>query len=163
MNFVCKYCLCSPGKWPANWDPPEEFAAMATGNCTVCSPFEYYNCFKKNYDMFDAGQIETVEKCKEPCVTTTFRSQYSWTPFRLKSASKDVVPSVLHVYFDDFHVTIVREIDTITLASVLANVGGAMGVFLGASLISVVEIFIFGFDVLKDLFSARGDSKITSS
>ncbi len=46
--------------------------------------------------------------------------------------------------------TIVREISTFTFASVLANVGGAMGVFLGASLISLAEIFIFGFDVLKD-------------
>ncbi len=154
MNFLCKYCNCSFGKWPANWAPPEVYADTA-GNCTSCSPFERYSCWTRNFGILVAGEIESAKGCGEPCRTTAFHRQYSWTVFRPRSGSKDVEPSLLHVYFDDFHVTFLREISTITLASVLANVGGAMGVFLGASLISLVEIFIIGFDVLKEFLAVQ--------
>ncbi len=153
-NFLCKYCNCDFGKWPENWAQPPEFKITAE-NCTFCSPYEFYECFQKHYDIFVTGLTQSRKKCIEPCVTTTFHRQDSWTIFRMKSNSKDVAPSILHVYFDDFHVTVVREINTITFASVLANVGGAMGVFLGASLISLVEIFILGFDILKQLLSRK--------
>ncbi len=50
---------------------------------------------------------------------------------------------LLRVFFESFDVTVTEEIVTVTIASVLANVGGAMGVFIGASMISLVELLSF--------------------
>ncbi len=64
-------------------------------------------------------------------------------------------PIVLRVFFESFDVTVTEEVITVTAASVLANVGGAMGVFIGASMISMVELLSFLAQCFSTLFSCK--------
>ncbi len=60
--------------------------------------------------------------------------------FSYVNQSERNMPILLQIRFESFQITVTEEVTTVTIASVLANVGGAMGVFIGASLISLVEL-----------------------
>ncbi len=49
----------------------------------------------------------------------------------------------LHIFFVDFRELRMRQVDSMAPVSVISDIGGAMGVFLGASLITVAEILVF--------------------
>ncbi len=80
-----------------------------------------------------------------------YRKQYSSAFFELNNSnlSYPTVASYISIYYDSFEITVTREINAMKFPSVLANVGGAMGVFIGASLMSLVEIVILICDVIK--------------
>jgi hypothetical protein len=60
----------------------------------------------------------------------------------------------LNVFYETFYYTAVSQFPKVTWQSLLGNVGGLFGLFLGASFLSFGEIFEFSFCVVKILFLA---------
>ncbi len=56
---------------------------------------------------------------------------------------RNVSKVLLNLFFSNFEISELQEVETLTLSSVIANVGGALGVFLGASVITIIELFVF--------------------
>lgn len=59
----------------------------------------------------------------------------------------------LNVYYDDITYTIVDEVPSKTWDDFVANLGGFLGLCLGASLLSLVEIFEFVFKIISYYFN----------
>lgn len=62
---------------------------------------------------------------------------------------KQSVASVL-VYYDELKVTQISESPSISLVNLVANIGGTCGLFIGMSVLTIVEFFelIFGLAVI---------------
>ncbi len=53
------------------------------------------------------------------------------------------------VYFPDLSVTIIEERPVYTLVMILPNFGGLLGLYLGFSVLTVLELVDFGFDIVE--------------
>ncbi len=124
----------------------------------ICSPKERHVCLGNNTLRTSMVQQRTSlcrQDCKLPCEMMELSSQISLaTMTRESSKNQDhrkdssiqregVSPVYLHIFFKQFQVTVIQEIGTLTFASVIGSIGGAMGAFLGASLITVTEFIVF--------------------
>jgi hypothetical protein len=47
----------------------------------------------------------------------------------------------LNIYYSEFKYTEIAELEKTSLIDLICNIGGTLGLFLGASLLSLVEIF----------------------
>ncbi len=110
---------------------------------SVCSPMQRYKCFSRFHNEITEDQQKCRNKCLTPCTYVSYRKSYSTMSSSdgVQNNSKSQIH--LTVYFESFDITVIEEIVSVTVASVLANVGGAMGVFIGASIISLVELLGF--------------------
>ena len=53
------------------------------------------------------------------------------------------------VYFSDLSMTVIDERPVYNLVIVLSNFGGLLGLYLGISVLTLLEVIEFGFDVLE--------------
>ncbi len=81
------------------------------------------------------------------------------------SASHVADPTVkdvqFHIYFNKFHEATYIQVPTLTLASAITSIGGAMGVCVGASLITCIELLEFLLQLLRRAW-ARATGKAFS-
>ncbi len=120
----------------------------------VCSPLESYECLQKFEQQIRDATYDCRGKCSAPCITISYGTGYSIMNLSdVEKSNKSHI--LLRVFFESFDVTVTEEIITVTFASVLANVGGAMGVFIGASVISLVELLGFLAQCFCTMFSCR--------
>ncbi len=54
-----------------------------------------------------------------------------------------------HIYFSKFTTTTYKQMPAITLSSLVGSIGGSMGIFLGASVITCIELVAFLFTLLQ--------------
>ncbi len=120
----------------------------------VCSPLEWYECIQNFEEQIQDATNDCRSKCLMPCNTISYSNDYSIMSFSDEEKSNKS-HILLGVIFESFDVTVTEEIITVTAASVLANVGGAMGVFIGASMISMVELLSFLVQCFSTLFSCK--------
>ncbi len=122
----------------------------------ICSPKEKYVCSTNETLRRTMRQRKFLcwQDCKLACEVVNLSSQISSATVT-REAYKNLdrkestipregaSPVFLHIFLNQFVVTVVEEISTVTFVSVVANIGGAMGAFLGASLITVAEFIVF--------------------
>ncbi len=131
-----------------------------------CLSFEDSELYKISRRTYDELERSCKEDCMQPCDSTSYKIQYSLASLR---SSFENVPEFLepthnvslvylNLFFNKFEITEMREVETLTLSSVIANVGGALGVFLGASAITLIELFMFIcpylWCILSEMFSS---------
>ena len=61
--------------------------------------------------------------------------------------------TVVQVYFQDPQVTIITKDAKATVASMIGNIGGTLGIFLGLSTIGIIDQMIKMFKALKEYMS----------
>jgi hypothetical protein len=57
----------------------------------------------------------------------------------------------INVFFDDMQIAKSTTQYTYRYTNLLADMGGLMGLFLGASVISLLEVAVLGFDIVKSI------------
>jgi hypothetical protein len=144
-------------------------------NCYLTSLDEepYYKCGNNNscYEKFNKN-FNQIEKCSQFCPLEC--DQYSYeifhTPHKITGAGKinqfnnDYIYSFLpefqtyenvsktyyliNVYYDDLKYTLISQQPKIELFGLISNLGGILGLFIGFSFISLLEII----EVLAELF-----------
>ena len=97
------------------------------------------NCHWKLIDNFDRTEF-CVEECPVEC-------DYSLFTFKTQSFYFENVTNIL-VYFNNLRYTEISEIPKTTPTDMLALVGGTLGLFLGISLLSFIEIVDFLIEVV---------------
>ncbi len=102
----------------------------------MCSPKQQYECVRERNDT---GFQQCRDRCLPKCRSTQFTASLSYGELQEKAENTAVVS----ISFPGMQITTFDDVDTVTGARVIANVGGAMGVFFGASLITVIEIVFF--------------------
>jgi hypothetical protein len=61
--------------------------------------------------------------------------------FAPKNESQDM--TVVNMFYEDFSVTEIEETPVMDVVTLLSNIGGVAGLFLGVSLLSFFEMFAF--------------------
>ena len=127
-------------------------------NCSVveppyCTLIHYFTCAKER--LFD---YVTKCDCQYPCKYTEYETQLSTlslpTPSYISQATEwnlthttiDAIREnaiVLKVYFPNLQITKVKQFKAYSAFELISNLGGQLGLFLGASLISLGELLEF--------------------
>lgn len=145
---------------------------MFTPGPNSCSVYQYFSCSsQKVLNYLESGQLCG---CLDTCQVNDFDIQISSTDFPNfygqqysqmhnwpitdnEGIHKRYVR--LNVYYETLTSTITEQIPAMNLIELLGNIGGQLGLFLGASLITVLEIlcFLVSF-ILKNCFAGKDPS-----
>ncbi|KAJ8317676.1 hypothetical protein KUTeg_005580, partial [Tegillarca granosa] len=132
----------------------------------ICSWKEYMYCYKPTRDKFEidiAGQSNC--SCPLPCEDTEYQTQISSTYF--PSDINSVLLSQLgfmdlrkdylevRVFYDSLRYTTVQQVPKYTSSDIVANLGGQLGIFIGASFLTLTEIAEFIICFLYALIKAK--------
>ena len=144
-------CGCSPEVNPSS--------NVNTRNCTIadiCCLFQERNTFNPSTNC--PLSCEHLTYKVEPSYSKLFSGGSSESAAEyLGTTVEDVEASLLsvYIYFDEMLATELFTDYSYTFANLLADMGGLLGLFTGASVISLLEVCILLFDVLKNLLLTR--------
>jgi hypothetical protein len=104
------------------------------------------------------------EDCLPLCNYTSYGVQYSYSQFPSMELAEDLSDVYdytaeelqsnlvsINVFFDDMKITTSTTQYVYRYTNLLADMGGLMGLFLGASVISLLEVAVLGFDIVKSI------------
>ena len=108
--------------------------------------------------------------CPSACQYTTYTTTVSYSSFPSEYAiqnyynfSRELIQQNLlsvSVFFQDFNVEEQTTTDAYGLTALLSDIGGQLGLFLGASVVSVLEFVLWVLDELKDRCVGVNDRKL---
>ena len=137
-----------------------------------CSMYDLYNCVFAAMSEIDTGSSE-VERCGcfPKCDESTYVTKVStaefpnkyvikvtsvhnqW-PYRNETYIKENYAQVM-IYFDTLEETIFTQTKVTTKDKLLADFGGLLGLFLGASCVTLIEILEFAFLLCLEKMKAK--------
>ncbi|RMZ92978.1 acid-sensing ion channel 5 [Brachionus plicatilis] len=133
-----------------------------TCNCTefmIPSVFDkepcdlYGKCYQHimgNFFTFENINKECIDLCPLECEKQTFDQTIS-----AQTLNGTDHYSVVYIYYDSLASTVVEESPTTTPADLISSIGGVAGLFLGMSLLSLVEIIEVVFRLIFILFDRQ--------
>ncbi|XP_078541904.1 acid-sensing ion channel 1C-like isoform X2 [Lissotriton helveticus] len=131
------------------------------GNTTVCTP-EKYTCADASLNIL----VEEDDKycvCETPCEMVRFGKELSLVKIPSKASAKYLAGKynktqkyiaenvlVLDIFFEALNYETIEQKKAYEVAGLLGDIGGQMGLFIGASLLTILEIFDYLYEVFKD-------------
>ncbi|XP_061164547.1 acid-sensing ion channel 3-like [Saccostrea echinata] len=133
-------------------------ALGTNGDHPICSLYQYYQC---NFNTSDQNtrRPDTFSSCDcpQPCRQTTYDAQMSYALYPTEDTATFLNKKLglskeyfsenfveLHIHFDHLQVRSVQQVPLYTsYQDILSSIGGQMGLLLGASLLSLLEIVEF--------------------
>ena len=147
-EFIKKHCDCKMVHMPKDFQSEE------------CNPIQYIRCADKAYDWLMTSD-RNVCKCSNPCGSTKYMistsmlrlpSRYGRHYYAEKYNKSDYYIESnfvkLNIYFEDMNYESIEQIPAYEFSSLLGDIGGNMGLCIGASLLTVVEVTDFLYDIL---------------
>ncbi|CAH1241435.1 ASIC2 [Branchiostoma lanceolatum] len=125
----------------------------------VCTP-ERYQCAYEKLVRVTEGDLCA---CRSPCHNVKYNVKLSTLKLRPRSVAKVLSNNsfinmsdkeihdnilVLNVYYESLNYELIQQMPAIETEGLLGDLGGQMGLFLGASFLSLVEIFEYLMDEL---------------
>ncbi|XP_077303962.1 acid-sensing ion channel 4 isoform X1 [Lithobates pipiens] len=132
------------------------------GNETICSPKEYTACAD---NTLDAAVEDTSDRClcPTPCNLTRYNKEISMVRIPNKGSARYLAKKynrnetyirdnflVLDIFFEALNYGTIEQKKAYDLASLLGDIGGQMGLFIGASILTVLEILDYLYEVMRD-------------
>ncbi|XP_070800512.1 acid-sensing ion channel 3 [Pituophis catenifer annectens] len=134
------------------------------GNANVCSPEQYKECADPALD-FLVENDNSFCSCQTPCEMVRYSKELSVVKIPSKASAKYLAKKynrseqyimenllVLDIFFEALNYETIEQKKAYEVASLLGDIGGQMGLFIGASLLTILEIF----DYLYEPFSSYG-------
>ncbi|CAF1028750.1 unnamed protein product [Brachionus calyciflorus] len=145
----------------------------------ICDSDIGFECYSNHSASYRESKIciECIEKCPEECESIKYSLQISHanypTPFYadflmtydalINNGSRNFISYsnvkestlAVNIYFDDICYSIVEEKPSETIEQLVADIGGFLGLCIGVSILSVVEIFDSILRVILLFFSKR--------
>lgn len=145
------------------------FVEYGVRHCTFA---DYFVCLSPKIQNFSRLHCHCPIACEEtyydirastleyPSTSAIRHAVYNnWTRQTQDSMKDNLIK--LYVFYNSFDYKVIEEIPDYPLGSLLADIGGLLGLFLGASILTVIEMFEFIFKVLYNLLlSYKTTSKI---
>uniref|UniRef100_A0A671TYZ9 Acid sensing ion channel subunit 1 n=1 Tax=Sparus aurata TaxID=8175 RepID=A0A671TYZ9_SPAAU len=129
------------------------------GTSTVCTPEQYKDCADPALDFL-------VEKdndycvCQTPCNMTRYGKELSMVKIPSKASAKYLAKKfnkteqyigenilVLDIFFEALNYEKIEQKKAYEIAGLLGDIGGQMGLFIGASVLTILEIFDYLYEV----------------
>ncbi|KAL7076801.1 hypothetical protein ACQ4LE_004066 [Meloidogyne hapla] len=140
---------------------------------TVCTPYDTYKCINDGKNITKSGEtnqtddndddysiaqeLPTCAECKIECHRSVYhiynsyshgfsqsflswiqKKKIEWTPGHVHSNFV-----AINIFFRDICYTEYKQIQSVGMTEILSDIGGNMGLFLGMSLVSVIELGTF--------------------
>ncbi|CAA91936.2 amiloride-sensitive sodium channel family protein [Caenorhabditis elegans] len=139
LRKVRNLCGCSPLAYSAR---------ESGSNDTICTPYQIQQCFRKVRGLDNRWEDEC--DCPSECNMLEFdvTNSYSDLDGRSRGLSSSKVESdISHVslYFSHVAYERIEQQKQLQTADLLSNIAGSMGLFLGMSTVTLLEIFIYLF------------------
>jgi acid-sensing ion channel, other len=93
--------------------------------------------------MFDESSSSVQQcDCLSSCSSIDYNTNVHFDKFKTENYS-EMERSSMSVYFADDEFLVMRRYASFGTVTLLSNVGGLLGLFLGASVMSFIEVFYF--------------------
>ncbi|XP_062609173.1 acid-sensing ion channel 1C-like [Saccostrea cucullata] len=151
----------------------------SNGDHTICSQYQYHQClYNSSYQNTRSATTFSTCDCPEPCQQTTYNAQMSYAVYPTEDTANFMSKKMglpkdyfsenfveLHIHFDYLQVHKVEQVPLYTsYQDILSNIGGQMGLLLGASLLSLLEFVEFflncGIFLLRKGFYKAHNNKV---
>ncbi|XP_061413220.1 acid-sensing ion channel 1-like isoform X3 [Lethenteron reissneri] len=132
------------------------------GDAPYCTPEQYKECADPALD-FLVEKDNNYCVCDTPCNTTRYGKELSMVKIPSKASAKYLAKKynktedyirenvlVLDIFFEALNYETIEQKKAYEVAGLLGDIGGQMGLFIGASILTILEIFDYLYEVLKD-------------
>ncbi|XP_072269217.1 acid-sensing ion channel 1C-like [Pyxicephalus adspersus] len=135
------------------------------GNETVCNAEEYKECAELHLQRIDQDRVsgESLCDCETPCEMVRFGKELSMVKIPSKASSKYLASKynkteqyiaenilVLDIFFEALNYETIEQKKAYEMAGLLGDIGGQMGLFIGASILTILEICDYLYEVFRD-------------
>ncbi|XP_056614172.1 acid-sensing ion channel 1B isoform X3 [Triplophysa dalaica] len=134
------------------------------GDAPYCTPEQYKECADPALD-FLVERDNTYCVCETPCNSTRYSKELSFVKIPSKASAKYLAKKynkteqyiadnilVLDIFFEALNYETIEQKAAYELAGLLGDIGGQMGLFIGASILTVLELFDYLYEVIKFKF-----------
>uniref|UniRef100_A0A8P4KJE3 Acid-sensing ion channel 1 n=1 Tax=Dicentrarchus labrax TaxID=13489 RepID=A0A8P4KJE3_DICLA len=141
------------------------------GDAPYCTPEQYKECADPALD-FLVERDNDYCVCETPCNMTRYGKEMSFVKIPSKASAKYLAKKfnkteqyiadnilVLDIYFEALNYETIEQKKAYELAGLLGDIGGQMGLFIGASILTILELFDYLYEV-KYLPSSPGASHL---
>ncbi|XP_062976416.1 acid-sensing ion channel 3 isoform X3 [Elgaria multicarinata webbii] len=132
------------------------------GNANICTPEQYKECADPALDFLVEKDNEFCS-CQTPCETVRYGKELSVVKIPSKASAKYLAKKynrseqyiaenllVLDIFFEALNYETIEQKKAYEVAGLLGDIGGQMGLFIGASLLTILEIFDYLYEVLRE-------------
>ncbi|XP_078693278.1 acid-sensing ion channel 2-like isoform X1 [Branchiostoma floridae x Branchiostoma belcheri] len=137
-KHVVRNCSCRP------YDLP--------GTAPSCDPNTMFSCVRAVLDQVTRGELEC--NCPVPCSMTAYSMSVSYAGWPNKLTGEYISPLwgstgeylelngvMFSVYYEKLNYQKITELKAMDGGQLASNIGGMMGLFIGASLLTVLEVW----------------------
>ncbi|XP_072537415.1 acid-sensing ion channel 1A [Salminus brasiliensis] len=145
------------------------------GDAPYCTPELYKECADPALD-FLVERDNDYCLCETPCNTTRYSKELSFVKIPSKASAKFLAKKfsksekyiadnvlVLDVFFEALNYETIEQRKAYEVAGLLGDIGGQMGLFIGASILTILELFDYLYEVAKYKLCRCSDKKNQSS
>ncbi|XP_034545926.1 acid-sensing ion channel 1B isoform X1 [Notolabrus celidotus] len=131
------------------------------GDAPYCTPEQYKECADPALD-FLVERDNDYCVCETPCNMTRYGKELSFVKIPSKASAKYLAKKfnkteqyiadnilVLDIYFEALNYETIEQKKAYELAGLLGDIGGQMGLFIGASILTILELFDYLYEVIK--------------
>ncbi|XP_068826695.1 acid-sensing ion channel 1 isoform X1 [Capricornis sumatraensis] len=138
------------------------------GDAPYCTPEQYKECADPALDFLVEKDQEYCV-CEMPCNLTRYGKELSMVKIPSKASAKYLAKKfnkseqyigenilVLDIFFEVLNYETIEQKKAYEIAGLLGDIGGQMGLFIGASILTVLELFDYAYEVIKHKLCRRG-------
>ncbi|XP_051550075.1 acid-sensing ion channel 1 isoform X3 [Myxocyprinus asiaticus] len=131
------------------------------GDAPYCTPEQYKECADPALD-FLVERDNDYCVCETPCNTTRYGKELSFVKIPSKASAKYLAKKynkseqyiadnimVLDIFFEALNYETIEQKKAYEIAGLLGDIGGQMGLFIGASILTILELFDYLYEVIK--------------
>uniref|UniRef100_A0A8C4UY62 Uncharacterized protein n=1 Tax=Falco tinnunculus TaxID=100819 RepID=A0A8C4UY62_FALTI len=131
------------------------------GNANVCTPEQYKECADPALDFLVKKDSEYCA-CRTPCAMVRYGKELSMVKIPSKASARYLAKKfnkteqyiadnvlVLDIFFEALNYEMIEQKKAYEVAGLLGDIGGQMGLFIGASLLTILEIFDYLYEVFR--------------
>ena len=152
-------------------------------DASPCTDKDQIKCLDENTDFLFAKSENNCIECRTQCTKTSFSTTVSsgsfssgnWINFLnrslfLKNGSKYLSNSDIqkrmtcfNIYFEELKYTNYTQIPKMTISQLVSSIGGYLGILLGASILTVIEILEISLMIISAFIKKRINQKKKNS
>ncbi|KAK6760068.1 hypothetical protein RB195_021547 [Necator americanus] len=151
---IISRCGCADPRFPS-----------PSSSIRICDPRneQTRDCLlSESVRMIKRKSCRCTHACKQDVYTTTY-SAAKWPSgsVRMECTEKDCNSyfsehaAMLEIYYEQMSYEVLRESESYSFVNLISDIGGQMGLWLGASVLTAIEILIFFISVVSIALSSR--------
>ncbi|KAI1887260.1 hypothetical protein AGOR_G00188180 [Albula goreensis] len=131
------------------------------GDSPFCTPEQYKDCAEPALATLSEENSNCI--CRTPCNMTRYNKELSMVKIPSKTSARYLEKKfnksekyisdnilVLDVFFEALNYETIEQKKAYEVAGLLGDIGGQMGLFIGASILTILELFDYAYEVMRD-------------